>query len=310
MVNLRKLVGLILINILGLASISAQTLAMANPAPLPLFHEDKAIEKESDTEGEGDTTLAVEEQPVFDMSFIPCSDIYEGAWDSMNLDVPEFSRDHVSGCKTFSLVDSTDCEYVHPIHGPMTSDFGFRWYRMHKGVDIDLNTGDSVRAAFDGVIRIAKYNYGGFGHYVVIRHYNGVETLYGHLSKRMVKVNDVVRAGDVIGLGGNTGRSTGSHLHFEVRYMGQALNPNQIISFEEGKLRTEVIEIDEDDFAYMLPGTSEYKEINGRKYHKIRYGDSLWGLSRKYHTSVRTLCRLNGITPKTTLRVGRTIRVR
>lgn len=303
--NLKKLVSILGFSTLGLAFAGAQVLAMADVSKKPVPHEDSDVEK---SEGKVDTVAVIE--PAFDMSFIPCADIYEGAWDSMNLDVPEFSREHVTGCKEFALVDSSDCEYVHPFHGPKTSDFGFRWYRMHKGVDIDLRTGDSVRAAFDGVIRIAKYNYGGFGHYVVIRHYNGVETLYGHLSKRMVRVNDVVRAGEVIGLGGNTGRSTGSHLHFEVRYMGQALDPNQIISFEDGKLRTDVIEIDEADFAYMLPGTKEYKEINGRKYHRIRPGDTLWGISRRHHTSVRALCRLNGISSKTTLRVGRNLRVR
>ena len=107
----------------------------------------------------------------------------------------------------------------------VTSNFGQRWGRAHKGIDIKVYVGDTIRAAFDGMVRIVDYEGKGYGKYIVIRHDNGLETLYGHLSQQLVKINQPVKAGDVIGLGGNTGRSTGSHLHFETRLLGQAINP-------------------------------------------------------------------------------------
>ena len=107
----------------------------------------------------------------------------------------------------------------------VTSNFGSRWGRQHKGLDIKVYIGDTIRAAFAGKVRVVRYEAGGYGKYVVIRHYNGLETIYGHMSKWLVDENQTVKAGDPIGLGGNTGRSTGSHLHFETRLCGMALNP-------------------------------------------------------------------------------------
>lgn len=124
-------------------------------------------------------------------------------------------------------------EFCMPVPGQMTSDFGWRprFGRMHKGVDLNLHVGDTVRAAFSGKVRLTRYEGGGYGYYVVIRHDNGMETVYGHLSRFLVKPNQRVKAGEPIALGGNTGRSTGPHLHFETRYMGQPINPNAIIDF-------------------------------------------------------------------------------
>ena len=196
--------------------------------------------------------------------------------------------------------------YCHPFEGNITSKFGMRRYRWHYGTDIDLITGDTVRAAFDGIVRIHRYNKGGYGNTVVIRHYNGLETLYGHLSKYLVDTGDYVRAGDPIGLGGNTGRSTGSHLHFETRYRGKAIDPEKIIDFAAFELRSDTLVIDSAAFDY-LP---ELAELNSAKYYRIRSGDTLSHIARRYGTSVNTLCRLNGIKPTTILRIGRTIRVR
>jgi murein DD-endopeptidase MepM/ murein hydrolase activator NlpD len=113
----------------------------------------------------------------------------------------------------------------------ITSQFGPRWGRQHKGLDIKVYIGDTIRAAFDGKVRICKYNGGGYGYYIVIRHPNGLETLYGHLSKQIVKKDQIVRAGEPIGLGGNTGKSSGSHLHFETRVLGQPINPALLFDF-------------------------------------------------------------------------------
>lgn len=243
----------------------------------------------------------------FDRDLIPAKALYENSWDSLHVDSPFFDPKKMEYGYNIRLVEE-DCGYVHPFQGKVTSKFGYRWGRMHKGYDIDLVTGDEVVAAFDGVVRISKYNYGGFGHYVLIRHYNGLETIYAHLSKRLVDCNQTVRAGEVIGLGGNTGRSTGSHLHFETRFKGVAFDPSLIINFTEFKLKSEEITIDKTWFLYVTSPYSYQKQF--AKYHKIRKGDTLYGIARKYGTSVNALCRLNRINRNTILRIGRTLRVR
>ncbi|WP_394366610.1 M23 family metallopeptidase [Pseudoprevotella muciniphila] len=127
----------------------------------------------------------------------------------------------------------------------VTSNFGYRpkFKRYHKGLDIKVNTGDTIYAAFDGVARVVRYDANGYGNYVVLRHENGLETIYGHMSKHLCKTDDVVKAGDPIGLGGNTGRSFGSHLHFETRFLGEAIDPALLFDFPN---QTNVV----DDFVY------------------------------------------------------------
>jgi murein DD-endopeptidase MepM/ murein hydrolase activator NlpD len=195
--------------------------------------------------------------------------------------------------------------YYHPVPGSITSRFGPRRYRWHYGTDIDLITGDTVRAAFGGIIRINIYD-PGYGRTIVIRHPNGLETLYAHLSLTLVDTGDFVDAGQVIGLGGNTGRSYGSHLHFETRYRGKAIDPEKLIDFTSGELRRDTLVMTKETFDY-LP---KLEALKSAKYHKIRQGDTLTKIARKYGTSVKTLCRLNGIKQTTILRVGRTLRVR
>ena len=122
----------------------------------------------------------------------------------------------------------------------VTSNFGPRWRRQHAGIDVKVYIGDTIRAAFDGKVRITKYDRRGYGYFVVIRHPNGLETLYGHLSKVIAKEDAVVKAGDIIGLGGNTGRSTGSHLHFETRLLGQPINPAFMFDFEKQDVTADI----------------------------------------------------------------------
>lgn len=185
----------------------------------------------------------------------------------------------------------------------ITSGFGQRGYRFHYGSDLRVAIGDTVRAVFDGIVRIRKYNPGGYGNYVMLRHHNGLETLYGHLSEQKVAVGQLVKAGECIGLAGNTGRSSGPHLHFEVRYKGNAINPTHIFDFEKEQLA---------DYTFLLnPEHFKYIAIQRQKvYHRIRPGDTLYGLSRRYHVKTSSICRLNGISTKTTLRVGRTLRIK
>lgn len=202
---------------------------------------------------------------------------------------------------TVPLVLAYDsCSFTAPFVGRMTSDFGYRRYRHHYGVDIKLNTGDDVKSAFEGVVRVAHYDRD-YGRVVVVRHNNGLETLYAHLSKLAVKQGDWVEAGDVIGLGGSTGRSTGSHLHFEVRYLGEPINPNDIIDWESGTLRSDTLNLNQEHFEYLV-------DIRKRKYHRIRSGDTLSGIARRYGTTISHLCKLNGISSRTTLRIGRVLR--
>lgn len=148
-----------------------------------------------------------------------------------------------------AIPDTKDIDvssYVAPVRGAVTSEFGWRpsFGRMHKGIDLKLNIGDSIKSAFDGVVRIARYNPGGYGYYVVIRHYNGLETVYGHMSRYLVTPGQRVKAGQLIGKGGNTGRSTGPHLHLETRYMGIAINPRAIIDFENYTTHRDVFAFD------------------------------------------------------------------
>ena len=161
-----------------------------------------------------------------------------------------WASEHVNAYGSGALIpDRKDIhvsEYYSPCPGYKTSDYGYRarFRRNHYGVDLKLQIGDTVRAAFSGKIRLTKYERKGYGYYVVMRHPNGMETVYGHLSRFLVKPDQVVKAGDPIALGGNTGRSTGPHLHFETRYMGIPINPNAIIDFENGVPHKDVFAFD------------------------------------------------------------------
>jgi murein DD-endopeptidase MepM/ murein hydrolase activator NlpD len=195
--------------------------------------------------------------------------------------------------------------YYHPFKGKVTSRFGYRRHRFHYGIDIDLVTGDQVVSAFDGMVRVVKYDKG-YGNVVVIRNDNGLETVYAHLLRAMVDTNEIVKAGDVIAFGGNTGRSTGSHLHFEVRYLGSALNPESIIDFENFKLLSDTAYLTQSNFHYL----HRIKADKNATYHIVRSGDNLSRIAKRYHTSVNKLCYLNGINQNSILRIGQKVRVK
>lgn len=201
-------------------------------------------------------------------------------------------------------------------HTKITSRCGPRWRRMHNGLDIKVYIGDTIRAAFDGKVRMVKYERRGYGKYVVIRHDNGLETIYGHLSKQIVKEDQYVRAGEAIGLGGNTGRSTGSHLHFETRFLGEVINPEFLFNFEKQDIVADnyLFIKGANRYAYQRTGnrasSAAYASTgNGSiKYHKVRKGDTLGRISRLTHVSIDRLCKLNRITRKTILRPGQILR--
>ena len=229
-------------------------------------------------------------------------------FDSMSVNPYSFKGEKFSDTIPISLYEDDLGDTVLPWSMPLNrsiinSDFGLRHYKWHYGTDLDLVIGDSVFACFDGVVRISKFNAGGYGNYVMLRHHNGLETLYGHMTERLVQVGQHVKAGDLIGWGGNTGRSSGPHLHFEVRYHGEALNPNNLYDFSAHKLKGSVYTVTPKDFKYI-------KDLRAAKYHRIRSGDTLSGLAIRYHTSVRRICQLNRISTRTVLRLGKTLRVR
>ena len=230
----------------------------------------------------------------------------------------------------------------------VNSHYGYRrsFRRQHYGTDIKVYLGDTIYAAFTGKVRIVAYNGRGYGKYVLIRHPNGLETLYGHLSKQLVHEDDIVKAGQPIGLGGNTGRSYGSHLHFETRFLGQFIDPEKLFNFEaqdvlgdfyvyrsngkdqllaehevtdvaepqgtgEGKASlaaASAAEKTQESQAFQEKRRAEMQAKPRSSVHKVRSGESLSTIAKKYHTTVSKLCRLNGITEKTILRPGQILK--
>lgn len=198
------------------------------------------------------------------------------------------------------------------------SDFGLRRGRQHKGIDIKVYTGDTIRAAFSGKVRIVRYDEKGYGNYVVIRHHNGLETIYGHLSKNLVAQDQNVKAGTPIGLGGNTGRSASSHLHFETRFCGIALNPAQLFDFQNQDVTADYYLFHNTDADRAMPvsktvaandeQTQEKPAAKASHYHKVVKGETLSSIARKRHTTVDNLCRLNHISKTSRLRLGQILK--
>ena len=252
------------------------------------------------------------------------TDIFDKSWDTSSSNPYRMSLDSLPYSWSVWLVDSLD-QYHCPFQGDVhpRGKFGPRRGRRHQGVDIPLKTGDPVYATFTGRVRVSKYM-GGFGNLIVIRHVNGIETFHGHLSKRNVEAGDWVNAGDVIGLGGSTGRSTGPHLHFETRYNGFAFDPQWLIDFKTGELRHRLFILKkkyfniysnyeqdfEDEWKNEEDDKREEAERAAMRWHTVKSGDTLGRIAINNGTTVSAICKLNGITPKTVLRIGRRLRVR
>lgn len=266
----------------------------------------------------------------------PEGDIYDVGWTSnmvncyANVNVPQTVV--ITGLDNFCM----------PCPGYMTSPYGYRkrFKRMHKGVDLKIQIGDTIRAAFDGRVRLTKYEARGYGYYLVVRHTNDLETVYGHLSRFLVEPDTYVKAGDPIALGGNTGRSTGPHLHFETRYMGYAINPAAIFDFANQTTHTDTYTFDkrtytqarnfspEDNAAYAAAynrelasrstsNASHSKASRSSRASKarsktvsVRNGDSLSRIASRNHTTVSKLCALNGIKSSAKIQPGQKIRVK
>jgi hypothetical protein len=198
----------------------------------------------------------------------------------------------------------------------ITSPFGPRRRRMHSGIDLKVYVGDTIVAVFDGKVRIVDTERRGYGNYVVIRHNNGLETIYGHLSKQLVEENQEVRAGEVIGLGGNTGRSTGSHLHFEIRFLGIAINPANLFNFQKEDIVADTYKFtkykssDKNTLSTTKIKTNDGNNDNNRviHYYKVKEGDTLLHIALVSGISLSQLCKMNRITLKTIIRPGQVLR--
>jgi len=222
--------------------------------------------------------------------------------------------------------DSVARDFKMPSNGYITSRYGFRKGRYHNGIDIGLNVGDTVYAAWSGKVRYSKYNDGGFGNLIIVRHHNGLETFYAHLSKSLVTPNQEVKAGDAIGLGGNTGHSFGPHLHFEVRFYDAPMNPEEIIDVasksckdanlmvHKGLFRPGAKPTDFEEHGHSatesVAAVSRPAASSSKKYYKVRSGDTLSEIASKNHTTITKVCQLNGIRQTTTLQIGRSLRVK
>ena len=255
----------------------------------------------------------------------PSADLYED-WDNMHAHsrVTELPDSFRISLKNFCMPTTNRV---------LTSNFGARWGRQHKGLDIKVYIGDTIRAAFDGKVRVVRYEGRGYGKYVVIRHDNGLETYYAHMSKQLVVEDQEVRAGDPIGLGGNTGRSTGSHLHFETRLCGVALNPAILFDFRnqdvvddsymfrkstyqrESALANRLRGVngvsyganDNDDveLAIAAPEAS-YKQEN--RFHKVKRGETLYSIARKRGTTVDAIIKMNHLKKSSKLKPGQILK--
>lgn len=268
------------------------------------------------------------------------SDEEEGmfsSWDNVKINPYDFKVTAEFQPQFIKLVDDNRGQvFTCPHDGVITSHYGYRWHRMHRGTDIDCETGDIIKAAFSGVVRIARYH-SAFGNLVIIRHDNGFETFYAHLSAFLVSEGDNVYSGQEIALGGNTGRSTGSHLHFEMRYKGISIDTRKFINWSTRTLIMKEFWLDKNYFPSISPSsssssssssstpTSTPKPANNTpsttpskpkpaaaqpEFYTVKKGDTLTSIATKNNISVAKLCSLNHITGNTTIQVGRRLKVK
>ena len=301
-------------------------LALATMSTLPTMGQDLlARQVPIDKKMKAVDSVALHRLIDFENYDSPSADLYDD-WDNMHAHsrVTELPDSFRISLKDFCM--PTDSRVL-------TSNFGHRWGRQHKGLDIKVYIGDTIRAAFAGKVRVVRYEGRGYGKYVVIRHDNGLETYYAHMSKHLVVEDQEVRAGDPIGLGGNTGRSTGSHLHFETRLCGVALNPALMFDFRnqdvvddyyvfrkstyqrESTLATRLrgagsssfaaTDGDEVELATAAPAASYAQES---RFHKVKRGETLYSIAKKRGTTVSAIMKLNHLKKNARLRAGQILK--
>ena len=294
-------------------TVSAQTIKSKNP------HSQAHKNLLASRAKSDDQIKLVEKNTFIDLidELEPEPDIYTEGWNSKR--VNPFKESDVPNSK---VIDVTG--YYMPCPGQVTSNYGYRakFGRMHKGIDLAIRSNDTIYAAFDGKVRLTNYEARGYGNYVILRHPNGLETVYGHLNRFLVKPDQVVKAGQPIALGGSTGRSTGPHLHFETRYMGYAINPNAIFDFKNKTTHTDTYTFSKSTYTQprnYAPKTVVAKEgkensyksgSNNRSTYTVKKGDTLSSIARSYGMSATTLRKINGLDAADKIKAGQVIKLK
>ncbi|MDR0368189.1 MAG: peptidoglycan DD-metalloendopeptidase family protein [Bacteroidales bacterium] len=277
-------------------------------ADYPYYFNDLAamffLDESRDKADSNDTSDSQEEQYKLYLTTEMLETVFEN-WDSLSIHISKTDFSNMTDTIYLPLLEEGKT-YTLPYFNPVVSRFGWRRYRYHYGVDLKQSVGDSVYCVFDGIVRIARRNRT-YGNVIIVRHYNGLETFYAHCSKLLVEPNQEVKAGDIIALAGNTGRSTGPHLHLEIRYKGVAFNPEHVIDFQRGTLVSDTLMITKETFNYRRSNSSASSA--GAEYYRVRYGDTLSSIARKYGTNAATIKRLNGL-KYDFIREGQRLRIR
>ncbi len=301
-------------------SLFLDTLAISMNARKSLFREDTSNYDNVKLSN----IVMISEEIAIDCVWITMRQYYK-VWNSDAVNPYGIDASKFKDTIQIALYDSAKNQYwsAPMASNTINSNFGYRRYRWHHGTDLDLDTGEPIYAVFDGIIRVKKYGRG-FGNHIVIRHNNGLETVYGHLSATDVEVGAYVKAGQLIGRGGSTGRSTGPHLHFEIRYEGNSIDPATIFDFEKNEIKLKDFELTAANFKHLgarvnsththeNDGDVDAEETHTVRrviYHKIRSGDSLWKISRRYGVTIASICKLNNMSTRSSLRLGKRLRIR
>lgn len=255
---------------------------------------------------------------------IPGYALYDKYWDTENLCSRPLNIPFEGNPLRIILVQSNNNPFLFPCMGELKTVYGEMKGIFHPGVDLTLKSGAPVKTCFDGVVRMAKI-YGDYGRVVVVRHYNGLETVYAHLSRIMVKPGQILRAGDVLGVSGKSGKSGEEILHFETRFMNESFNPDLFIDFDEmdlkdntlilneGDLEKKVVEKQEKPKTISMTGNKQpVDEVDSAvQYHIVKAGETMYRISVQYKVPLNRLLQMNNMTENNaTISVGQKIRVR
>jgi murein DD-endopeptidase MepM/ murein hydrolase activator NlpD len=285
----------------------------------PVAEQNPIVHEDTTTIAEGQTTVVeqIDSIQVGD-DWVHAASYYV-IWDSKTIDPYNLDPREFEETIQIQLVDKNNGFDWHlPLNRTVvTSQFGPRWGRNHEGMDLDATTGEPVYSTFDGIVRVISFNGNGYGKFVLVRHYNGLETLYGHLSKWECEVGQMVKAGDVIGLAGSTGRSTGDHLHFENRYEGNPFSPAWLWDFPHEALLTETFLLTPKVWDHFRGGTAYQGEFDISKsqlkktiMHRVRRGETITVIANRYGLTVEELLEMNRLEPDSALRPGQQLRIK